>query len=90
MLFRSLSMAPFHKNAGSASALMGGIQMIFGALSSMAVSALNNATAMPMTGVMALCSLTSVCILFIGSRIIIYKVREEDIKEETLETISRI
>ena len=86
----ALSMAPFHKNAGSASALMGGIQMIFGALSSMAVSALNNATAMPMTGVMALCSLTSVCILFIGSRIIIYKVREEDIKEETLETISRI
>ena len=86
----ALSMAPFHKNAGSASALMGGIQMIFGALSSVAVSALNNATAMPMTGVMALCSLTSVCILFIGSKIIIYKVREEDLKEETLETISRI
>ena len=86
----ALSMAPFQKNAGSASALMGGIQMTFGALSSMTVSALSNATAMPMTGVMAFCSLTSVCILFIGRRSIIYKAREVDRKEETLETISRI
>ena len=64
--------------------------MTFGALSSMTVSALSNATAMPMTGVMALCSLTSVCILFIGRRMIIYKARETDMKEETLEAISRI
>ena len=86
----ALSMAPFHKNAGSASALMGGIQMTFGALSSMIVSALSNATAMPMTGVMALCSLTAVCILFIGRRRIIYKARVADMKEETVETMSRI
>ena len=86
----ALSIAPFQKNAGIASALMGGIQMTFGALSSMAVSVLSNDTAIPMTGVMALCSLTSVCILFIGNRSIIYKAREIDRKEEMLETISRI
>lgn len=86
----ALSMAPFQKNAGSASALMGGIQMTFGAISSITVSALSNATALPMTGVMAVCSLVSFCILFIGSRRIIYHARESDRKEETFESISRI
>jgi MFS transporter, DHA1 family, multidrug resistance protein len=86
----ALSMAPFSKNAGSASALMGGIQLSFGALASVLVSALNNHTAMPMTGVMAVCSLTSLSILFIGNRIIDIKAREEDVEEETIETISRI
>ena len=83
----ALSMAPFQKHAGSASAMMGGIQMTLGALSSMAVSALSNGTVMPMTGVMALCSLTAVCMLFIGNRIITYKERSLEIKEETLSRI---
>lgn len=86
----ALSMAPFHQNAGIASALMGGIQMIIGALSSIAVSALSNDTAMPMTGMMAFCSFCSMCILFMGSRIISFKASANDVKEETLETISRI
>jgi DHA1 family bicyclomycin/chloramphenicol resistance-like MFS transporter len=86
----ALSMAPFQKNAGSASAMMGGIQMSIGALSSIIVSALSNGTAMPMTGMMALCSFTSMCFLFIGNRIITYKASADEVKEETLETISRI
>jgi DHA1 family bicyclomycin/chloramphenicol resistance-like MFS transporter len=86
----ALSMAPFQKKAGSASALMGGIQMSIGALSSMTVSALSDGTALPMTAVMAACSFTSVCVLFIGNRIITFKASAEEVKEETLETISRI
>lgn len=86
----ALSIAPFKKNAGSASALMGGIQMSIGAISSMAVSAMSNGTALPMTGVMVLCSFTSMSLLFIGSRIVSYKARLDDVKEETMETISRI
>lgn len=86
----ALSMAPFEKNAGSASALMGGIQMTIGALSSISVSAFSNGTAMPMVSVMALCSFSSLCFLFIGNRAINYKARIADMKEETAETISRI
>lgn len=85
----ALSMAPFQKNAGSASALMGGIQLSLGALASVLVSALSNQTAIPMTAVMAACSITSVFTLFIGNRIIQYNARESDVKEETLESISR-
>jgi DHA1 family bicyclomycin/chloramphenicol resistance-like MFS transporter len=86
----ALSMAPFGKNAGSASALMGSIQLSFGAIASVIVSALSNNTAMPMTGVMAACSLTSLCILLAGKRSILFKATEEDLKEETIESISRI
>lgn len=85
----ALSMAPFKKNAGSASALMGGIQMSIGAVSSMAVSAMSNGTALPMTGTMALCSFTSMSLLFIGNRIVSYKARLDDVKEEAIENISR-
>ncbi len=87
----ALSMAPFKKNAGSASALMGGIQMSMGALSSVAVSAFSDGTALPMSAVMAFCSLLSVTVLFIGSRKLKLKtISEEEIKEAALETMSRI
>ena len=83
----ALSMAPFSKNAGSASALMGAIQMGIGAFSSMMVSVLSNHTALPMTGVMAACSITSFCILMIGGKIIRYKATPEEVKEETVDMI---
>jgi DHA1 family bicyclomycin/chloramphenicol resistance-like MFS transporter len=53
----ALSMAPFGHNAGNASALMGFIQMSVGAFMSAMVSVLHNNTMLPMTGVMALCSI---------------------------------
>lgn len=84
----ALSMAPFSKNAGSASALMGGIQMSIGAFTSATVSFLSNHTALPMTGVMASCSLTSFTILTIGSRIIRYRASIEDVEEQSAEMIS--
>ncbi|MDF7812069.1 multidrug effflux MFS transporter [Hymenobacter sp. YC55] len=64
----ALSLAPFEKNAGSASALLGAIRMGMGALASVAVSALNNHTAVPMVGVMAGASVLALLILLIGRK----------------------
>lgn len=49
----ALCLAPFTHNAGSASALMGGLQMIFAVIATSSVSLLHNNTAMPMALVMA-------------------------------------
>jgi len=61
-------MAPFEKEAGSASALMGAIQMAFGALAAACVGMLNAKTPLPMTGVMAVCGLWALLILVIGGK----------------------
>jgi DHA1 family bicyclomycin/chloramphenicol resistance-like MFS transporter len=82
----ALSMAPFTKEAGSASALMGAIQMALGAGASAVVGLLHNNTAIPMTAVMAACSFTAVIILLIGRRAI-YKSRPEDVEEQSMEMI---
>jgi DHA1 family bicyclomycin/chloramphenicol resistance-like MFS transporter len=83
----ALSLAPFSKNAGSASALLGGIQMGIGALTSATVSFLSNHTALPMTGVMAACALVSFIIQLAGSRIIIKKATIEEVETENAEMI---
>ncbi len=64
----ALSMAPFEKEAGSASALMGAIQMGFGAAAAAVVGMLNASTALPMTGVMAVCSLWALVILLMAGK----------------------
>ncbi|PWT72152.1 MAG: Bcr/CflA family drug resistance efflux transporter [Bacteroidetes bacterium] len=84
----ALSLAPFTKTAGSASALMGGIQLSIGALMTALVSVLTNQTALPMTGVMAICALTSFTILFVGSRIIKYRASIMEVEEQSAEMIS--
>jgi DHA1 family bicyclomycin/chloramphenicol resistance-like MFS transporter len=83
----ALSLAPFSKNAGSASALMGGIQMSIGALTSACVGFLSNHTALPMTGVMATCAMSSFTILMLGSRIIRYRASVEEVEEQSAEMI---
>ncbi|MEO6229368.1 MAG: multidrug effflux MFS transporter [Ferruginibacter sp.] len=83
----ALSMAPFTKNAGSASALMGAIQMGIGALTSAMVSFMSNGTALPMSGVMAACAITSFCILNIGGRFIRYKTARLKVEEESVDMI---
>jgi MFS transporter, DHA1 family, multidrug resistance protein len=84
----ALCMAPFSKNAGSASALMGGIQMAIGASTSALVSYLSNHTAIPMTGTMAVCALTSWCIFLAGKRSIDKSATLSDVNEEGRELIS--
>lgn len=64
----ALSLAPFSKNAGTASALMGAIQLGIGAVTTAIVSSFDNQTALPMTLVMFLCGSTAFLILNIGSR----------------------
>lgn len=66
----ALALSPFTKNAGAASALMGAVQLGIGALATALVSALNNKTALPMVGVMALCASSALIVLMVGRRIV--------------------
>jgi MFS transporter, DHA1 family, multidrug resistance protein len=84
----ALSLAPFARNAGTASALLGGIQMSMGAFTSATVSFLSNHTALPMTGVMACCALTATSILTLGSRYIRYRASIKSVEEQSKEMIS--
>jgi DHA1 family bicyclomycin/chloramphenicol resistance-like MFS transporter len=85
----ALSLAPFTKEAGSASALMGALQMGFGAVASALVGLINNGTALPMTGVMASCALLGLVILNMGRKRIAYKSRMEDVEEQAFELIEK-
>ncbi|WP_276480697.1 multidrug effflux MFS transporter [Paraflavitalea pollutisoli] len=67
------AMSPFSKGAGSASALMGALQMGIGAGVSILLSLLQNGTAMPMVIVMAVCAFIAMMVLMLGSRMIRYK-----------------
>jgi DHA1 family bicyclomycin/chloramphenicol resistance-like MFS transporter len=84
----ALSLAPFSRNAGSASALMGWLQMGIGACTSAIVGSLSNHSALPMTAVMACCAMTSFSILSFGNRIIRYKTSIVEVEEQSAEMIS--
>ncbi|MGF6847725.1 DHA1 family bicyclomycin/chloramphenicol resistance-like MFS transporter [Chitinophaga sp. W3I9] len=64
----ALSLAPFSKNAGSASSLMGATQMGIGALASTVVSLYNTHTATPMAITMCGTSLLALFILLVCRR----------------------
>lgn len=66
----ALALAPFSKNAGSASALMGFLQMGFGALMSASVGALGITTMLPIVIIMAMGSFVALMILLLGSKAI--------------------
>jgi DHA1 family bicyclomycin/chloramphenicol resistance-like MFS transporter len=86
----ALSLAPFGHTAGSASALMGGIQMSIGAAASAIVSVLQNHTALPMTGVMGLCSLTAFTVFYLGRKVIVQRAATERLREEEVEMVSTL
>jgi MFS transporter, DHA1 family, multidrug resistance protein len=85
----ALSMAHFGHNAGSASALMGAIQMSIGAAASAMVSILQHYFS-PMTGVMALCTLTALLVFTFGRKIIVKQATIEAVEEEDVEMISTL
>jgi len=66
----ALCLAPFSKNAGSASAVMGALQLGIGAVASAAVSAFDDNGAGPMAATLALCGLSAWAILVIGRKFI--------------------
>lgn len=70
----ALSLAPFTRNAGSASALMGAIQMGLGTLASIGVSLFTARSSVPMVAIMALTSLIALIILLTGRKMIKNKV----------------
>lgn len=85
----ALSMAPFSKHAGSASALMGAIQMGMGALASAAVGLFTPHNAMPLTGIMAACVVLAWILLFFSSRKIGFAAKNVDIEEQALDLIEK-
>jgi len=62
----ALALYPFKENAGSASALLGGIQMVMNAVSTVLVSRFHNETIFPMVIVMSACALLSLIIQAAG------------------------
>ncbi|WP_339653491.1 multidrug effflux MFS transporter [Flavobacterium frigidarium] len=63
-----LTLAPFSNNAGSASALMGAIQLGLGALASFAVGVFVTASIYPMVVIMATSTIVALIVLLIGKR----------------------
>lgn len=63
-----LSLAPFTKNAGSASALLGALQLGLGAVASMAVGVLVKDSMIPMVAIMASSTVIALLILLLGRR----------------------
>lgn len=67
----ALALAPFERNAGTASSLMGALQMGIGALASILVSLDKSASALPVAVIMASAAILSLLILLTGRRRII-------------------
>jgi len=86
----ALSLAHFGHTAGSASALLGAIQMTIGACTSALVSMLQDHTSLPMTGVMACCAITALSVFSFGKRIIAQRANRKLIEEEEVEMISTL
>lgn len=86
----ALALAPFDQNAGSASALLGCVQMAVGAFSSALVSIFHNKTAVPLGFVMAFCAVTALTILLAGKRIVKYRARKREIEESTIDMLSEL
>jgi DHA1 family bicyclomycin/chloramphenicol resistance-like MFS transporter len=64
----AIAMAPFSKNAGTASSLLGCLQLGIGALASAAVSAAADGTVRPVAGVIAVSSVLALGVLFLGRK----------------------
>jgi DHA1 family bicyclomycin/chloramphenicol resistance-like MFS transporter len=86
----ALSLAAFGHTAGSASALLGAIQMIIGACTSALVSVLQDRTAIPMTGVMACCAIGALSVFSFGKRIIAQQASKQIVDEGEVEMISTL
>ena len=70
----ALSLAPFSRNAGSASALMGAFQMALGAIASAFIGFFEQTTPVPMVTIMTVTTLMAFAILYFGRKNIKKKV----------------
>jgi DHA1 family bicyclomycin/chloramphenicol resistance-like MFS transporter len=62
----ALSIAPFEKNAGTASSLMGALQLGIGSIATMGVGAFHSVSTIPLAAIMTGCGLGACLIYFIG------------------------
>jgi len=70
----ALCLAPFTRNAGSASALMGAFQMALGAIASSFIGFFEQTSAVPMVTIMTVTTLLALAILHFGRKTITKKV----------------
>jgi len=73
----ALSLAPFSKNGGTASSLMGAMQLGIGALSSYSISLFSSHSAMPMAFIMAISAVIALSVLLIGRKNIIEQIEAD-------------
>jgi MFS transporter, DHA1 family, multidrug resistance protein len=78
----ALSLAPFTKLAGSASALMGSWRLGAGGIISALVSLFHNNTALPMVGMMSVCAVISLFLLYVGNSTVKYRQRKRKAEED--------
>ena len=64
----ALSLAPFTKSAGTASALMGAMQLGIGSFSSYFISLFNTNSTLPMATVMVISAIIALCVLLVGHK----------------------
>lgn len=80
----ALSMAPFTRHAGSASALLGSFRLGIAGFVSALVSVLHDGTSLPMAIIMLSCSLVGLIILNSGKAVVKYRARKLDAEKATL------
>jgi DHA1 family bicyclomycin/chloramphenicol resistance-like MFS transporter len=85
----ALSMVPFEKNAGSASALMGAMQMAFGALAAAIIGMSNPTSALPLAVIMSTCAGIALLILLFGTMNMKDSARKEDVAESTFDLVEK-
>jgi DHA1 family bicyclomycin/chloramphenicol resistance-like MFS transporter len=78
----ALSLAPFTRLAGSASALMGSWRLGAGAIISALVSVFHDGTALPMVATMSLCAMISLLLLYAGNSTVKFRQRRRKAAEE--------
>jgi MFS transporter, DHA1 family, multidrug resistance protein len=79
----ALSLAPFTRQAGIASALMGSWRLGAGGIISAIVSLLHNNTPLPMVGMMGACALVALLLLYTGNATVKYRARKRQAAQET-------
>jgi len=86
----AISMAPFSKNAGSASALMGFFQLMCGAILSAMVGIFEDGSALPLVSIMAICVVVATIILYLGNVQIKKRATQALVNEEEVDMISTL
>jgi DHA1 family bicyclomycin/chloramphenicol resistance-like MFS transporter len=85
----ALAMAPFSKNAGTASALMGAVQLGIASLATATVSIFSDGTARPMTAIMMSCSAVGLTVLLLGNRYALHRsAPAEKVEEQAVEMVT--